>query len=201
MRSVASNSEVQCEDGSRVDAGTTLVTFEAPLRELLESHIRFARIRQSIDSGALRAVSVTASGYTSGMSVTFYEGTSDLVPWKRTRRIGQPTELTLNHLSHYNYHDGWQIPVAPEAYERDLTLFGDQYSNFNAGKILLYLEGLGGLDLSLPDRKLTVRPALPEAWKWMEIRLPIQGQWTRARYSHDGVQVEGCPIPWEVSEP
>ena len=28
-------------------------------------------------------------------------------------------ELTLNHLSHYNYHDDWDIPVAPEAYRRD----------------------------------------------------------------------------------
>ena len=70
----------------------------APLRGLLESHIRFARIQQAIDSGNLRAVSITASGYTSGMSVTFYQGVKDLMPWKRTRRIGQPTELTLNHL-------------------------------------------------------------------------------------------------------
>jgi NTE family protein len=69
-----------------------------PLRGLLESHIRFARIQQAIDNDSLRAVSITASGYTSGMSVTFYQGIKDLMPWKRTRRIGQPTELTLNHL-------------------------------------------------------------------------------------------------------
>jgi hypothetical protein len=112
--------------------------------------------------------------------------------------VAEATELTLNHLSHYNYHEEWDIPVAPEAYERDLTLFGDQYSNFNAGKILLYLEGLGGLDVSLPDKKLTIRPALPKAWEWMEIRLPIQGKWTRIRYGNDSVQVEGSPIPWVV---
>jgi len=70
----------------------------SPLRGLLESHIRFARIQQAIDNDNLRAVSITASGYTSGMSVTFYQGIKDLMPWKRTRRIGQPTELTLNHL-------------------------------------------------------------------------------------------------------
>jgi NTE family protein len=70
----------------------------SPLRHLLERHIRFARIQQAIDSGDLRAVSITASGYTTGMSVTFYQGVEGLVPWKRTRRIGQPTELTLNHL-------------------------------------------------------------------------------------------------------
>ena len=112
--------------------------------------------------------------------------------------VAEATELTLNHLSHYNYHDQWKIPVAPEAYERDLTLFGDQYSNFNAGKILLYLEGMGGLKVSLPDQKLTLRPALPKAWNWMEIRLPIQNQWTRIQYRHDGIQVKGSPIPWEL---
>ena len=112
--------------------------------------------------------------------------------------VAEATELTLNHLSHYNYHDQWKIPVAPEAYERDLTLFGDQYSNFNAGKILLYLEGMGGLKVSLPDQKLTLRPALPKAWDWMEIRLPIQSQWTRIHYRHDGIQVKGSPIPWEL---
>lgn len=112
----------------------------------------------------------------------------------------EATELTLNHLSNYNYHNKWKIPVAPEAYERDLTLFGDQYSNFNAGKILLYLEGMGGLNLSLPEKKLTLRPALPKAWEWMEIRFPIKGQWTRIHYRHDSVQVKGCPIPWEISK-
>jgi NTE family protein len=91
-----------------------------PLREMLESHIRFARIRQSIDSGALRAISVTASGYSSGMSVAFYEGTSDLVPWKRTRRIGQPTELTLNHLM-----ASAAIPVLFPAVKLRNEYFGD----------------------------------------------------------------------------
>jgi hypothetical protein len=108
--------------------------------------------------------------------------------------LDKAAELTLNHIENYNYHAKWQIPVAPEAYKRDLTLFGDQFSNFNAGKILLYLEGLGGLRYSIPDKKLTINPALPEAWEWMEIRFPIAGQWTRIRYSHDGVKVSGSPL-------
>ena len=95
-------------------------------------------------------------------------------------------------------HSEWKIPVAPEAYRRDATLFGDQYSNFNAGKILLYLEGLAGLSYSLPQRRLTIRPALPPAWDWMEVRLPIDGTWTKIRYSNAGVEVEGCPLRLEV---
>ncbi len=70
----------------------------SPMREMLERHIRFARIQQAIDTDVLRAVSVTTSGYTSGTSITFFQGIKDLVPWKRTRRIGKRTELTLNHL-------------------------------------------------------------------------------------------------------
>ena len=106
----------------------------------------------------------------------------------------EAADLTLSHLRNYNYHDGWGIPVAPEAYRRDLTLFGDQYSNFNAGKILLYLEGLAGLRYSIPEGEISIRPALPKHWDWMEVRLPIAGKWSRIRYSKDGVQVSGCPL-------
>jgi NTE family protein len=91
-----------------------------PLRGLLESHIRFARIQQAIDSGDLRAVSVTASGYTSGQSVTFYQGIEGLIPWKRTRRIGQPTELTINHLMASS-----AIPVLFPAVKLRNEYFGD----------------------------------------------------------------------------
>jgi NTE family protein len=92
----------------------------SPLRGLLESHIRFARIQQAIDSGALNAVSITASGYTSGMSITFYQGKEDQKPWKRTRRIGQPTELTLNHLMASS-----AIPVLFPAVKLRNEYFGD----------------------------------------------------------------------------
>jgi NTE family protein len=92
----------------------------SPLRHLLESHIRFARIQQALDSGALRAVSVTASGYTSGLSVTYYQGVNELLPWKRTRRVGQPTELTLSHLMASS-----AIPVLFPAVKLRNEYFGD----------------------------------------------------------------------------
>jgi hypothetical protein len=114
------------------------------------------------------------------------------------QRVKEAPGLTLNHLANYNYHDEWQIPMAPEAYERDLKLFGDQYSNFNAGKILLYLEGLAGLKYSVTDRKLIIRPAMPASWDWMEIRLPIAGQWTKIRYSKKGVRVSECPFDSQI---
>ena len=92
----------------------------SPLRELLERHIRFARIQQAIDSGDLRAVSITASGYSSGLSVAYYQGSKDLVPWRRTRRTGIPTELTINHLMASS-----AIPVLFPAVKLRNEYFGD----------------------------------------------------------------------------
>jgi NTE family protein len=106
--------------GTLVKKQPASVLDNSPLRELLERHIRFARIQQAIDTGALRAVSVTASGYTSGTSVAFYQGVSELVPWQRTRRRGQPTELTLNHLMASS-----AIPVLFPAVKLRNEYFGD----------------------------------------------------------------------------
>jgi NTE family protein len=70
----------------------------SPLAELLKHKIEFKGIQESIDRGALHAVSITASGYTSGHSVTFYQGVPALSPWKRARRLGIPTQIGLDHL-------------------------------------------------------------------------------------------------------
>ena len=70
----------------------------APLRRLLERHIVFARLQEAIDAGALDALSLTCSGYTSARAVCFYKGKPELKPWHRTRRIGQPVELRLDHV-------------------------------------------------------------------------------------------------------
>ncbi|HEY5899204.1 MAG TPA: patatin-like phospholipase family protein [Burkholderiales bacterium] len=46
----------------------------SPLAEMLSRTLPFERIQQNIDLGALYAVSVTASGYASGQSVSFFQG-------------------------------------------------------------------------------------------------------------------------------
>jgi len=70
----------------------------APLREMLEKNLNFDRIQTHIDSGALYAVSVTASGYTSGQSVSFFQGGSGLEGWERNQRIGAAVSLKLEYL-------------------------------------------------------------------------------------------------------
>jgi NTE family protein len=70
----------------------------APLRGLLEKNLDFGRIQAHIDSGALYAVCVTASGYTSGQSVSFFQGGSGLEGWERNQRIGAAVTLQLDYL-------------------------------------------------------------------------------------------------------
>ena len=70
----------------------------APLRDLLERVLPFARIQEHIDAGALYAVCVTASGYTSGQSVSFFQGGSGLEGWERNQRIGAAVVLQQDYL-------------------------------------------------------------------------------------------------------
>jgi len=70
----------------------------APLARLLAQHVDFPRIEETIASRAVHAVSITCSGFTSGESVTFFQGRHDIEPWRRHQRIGSHVRLTLDHL-------------------------------------------------------------------------------------------------------
>jgi NTE family protein len=70
----------------------------APLRDMLRNSLPFERIQEHIDAGALYAVCVTASGYTSGQSVSFFQGGSGLEGWERNQRIGAAVVLQHDYL-------------------------------------------------------------------------------------------------------
>jgi NTE family protein len=69
-----------------------------PLRNLLRRYIKFSHIQRSIDRGYLDAVAVTAAGYGSARSVSFFQGSEDLKPWQRVRRSGRREDIRLDHL-------------------------------------------------------------------------------------------------------
>src|SRR5881396_2403515 len=69
-----------------------------PLAEMLGRTLAFERIQTHIDSGALYAACVTASGYTTGQSVSFFQGGSGLEGWERNQRIGAAVTLKLEYL-------------------------------------------------------------------------------------------------------
>ena len=97
------------------------------------------------------------------------------------------TRLAIDHLKNYNMR--WGIPIAPEAISKSYELFGDQYSNFNAGKILVILEGIFGLSYSVVDSSFTVADNLPLEWDYMESYVPIgEGdnlEWTHVMVERD----------------
>lgn len=68
----------------------------SPLRTLLEDVINFRNVDESIASHYLKAVAVTAMSYSTGQSITFFQGDHD--NWQRARRMGVRTGLTLDHL-------------------------------------------------------------------------------------------------------
>lgn len=69
-----------------------------PLRQLLAQRLDFANIDRCIAADRLRAVCVTASGYTSGHSVSFFQARSEVEPWLRTHRFGSRDRLGVEHL-------------------------------------------------------------------------------------------------------
>jgi len=70
----------------------------APLWELLGNKIRFENIDQNIQQGKLFAVAISAMGYTSGHTVSFFQGHPGIESWNRYRRGGIATQLRLEHL-------------------------------------------------------------------------------------------------------
>lgn len=70
----------------------------SPLRKLLSDNLHFPRIRDGINEAHLDAVAVTAAGYASARSTTFFEAAPQQEGWERTRRVGRQAELNLDHL-------------------------------------------------------------------------------------------------------
>ena len=70
----------------------------APLAAMLARNLPFERIQANIDAGSLYAVCVTASGYTTGQSVSFFQGGSELIGWERNQRIGAAVTLNADYL-------------------------------------------------------------------------------------------------------
>jgi NTE family protein len=69
-----------------------------PLRALLERVLDLSTIDPAIKRGELHAVSVTASGYSTGESLAFFQGASEIPAWRRAQRLGVRSELRTDHL-------------------------------------------------------------------------------------------------------
>jgi NTE family protein len=70
----------------------------SPLRTFLQSQLDLQRLKYNIDHSDIRAVCVTACGYTSGQSVSFFQARQGLQGWHLGQRVGCRTELLIDHL-------------------------------------------------------------------------------------------------------
>lgn len=69
-----------------------------PLRELLNERVRFGRLPQLLQGGHLQALAITASSYSTGEHVTFFESSKPQAPWVRNQRLAENSAITVPHL-------------------------------------------------------------------------------------------------------
>ena len=70
----------------------------SPLGELLKRLVPLERLPALVRDGHLQALAVTASSYSSGDHITFFEGDKRLMPWVRTQRLAVRDKITHAHL-------------------------------------------------------------------------------------------------------
>lgn len=69
-----------------------------PLVDLLRAHIDFGRLPQLLSQGHLKALAITASSYSTGEHVTFFQTEKNIHSWVRNQRQAMRCELNHDHL-------------------------------------------------------------------------------------------------------
>jgi NTE family protein len=69
-----------------------------PLAGLLHRMLDLPRLDAALADGLLHALAVTASSYTAGHHVTFYQSAADTPPWVRMHRIALQDQIGVEHL-------------------------------------------------------------------------------------------------------
>lgn len=69
-----------------------------PLVTLLNRMLDFPRLDAALMEGTLHALAVTASSYTAGRHITFFQSEAEIDPWVRTQRLAQRSQIGVEHL-------------------------------------------------------------------------------------------------------
>lgn len=70
----------------------------SPLSHLMHQLLHFRRLDEALENGTIHALAVTASSYSSGRSVTFFQTQKVVESWARTQRVALPDRITVEHL-------------------------------------------------------------------------------------------------------
>ena len=96
----------------------------SPLEALLNQMVRVDRLHDLMQEGHLQALAVTASSYSSGTHVTFYDAVQDFVPWNRSQRVAVRDRITVPHLL-ASAAIPFVFPPVPLTFEGATEYFGD----------------------------------------------------------------------------
>jgi NTE family protein len=69
-----------------------------PLVTLLNRMLNFPRLDTALLDGTLHALAVTASSYTAGKHITFFQSEAEIQPWERSQRIALRSQIGVEHL-------------------------------------------------------------------------------------------------------
>ncbi len=69
-----------------------------PLVTLLNRMLNFPRLDAALIDGSLHALAVSASSYSAGRHITFYQSEADITPWIRTQRVAIRAQIGVEHL-------------------------------------------------------------------------------------------------------
>ena len=69
-----------------------------PLAGLLHRALDLPRLDANLESGRLHALAITASSYSSGHHLTFYQSAARVEPWVRHQRMAMATQIGVEHL-------------------------------------------------------------------------------------------------------
>jgi NTE family protein len=70
----------------------------SPLVGLLHKMLDLPRLDAALEQGHLHALAVSASSYTAGRHVVFYQSASHIPPWSRIQRVAVPQQIGVDHL-------------------------------------------------------------------------------------------------------
>jgi NTE family protein len=69
-----------------------------PLVTLLHRLLDLPRLDAALASDTVHALAVTASSYTAGHHITFYQTAAEIEPWRRTQRFSLQDQIGIQHL-------------------------------------------------------------------------------------------------------
>jgi NTE family protein len=95
-----------------------------PLVTLLHRLLDLPRLDKVLSSGVLDALAVTASSYTGGQHVTFYQSASEFASWQRIQRSAIRDQISVEHLLASSAIP-FIFPAIPIYYEGHAEYFGD----------------------------------------------------------------------------